>query len=698
MSCPHCANLQPPEAQNAPARTRILRLVTIGALKTSPCRECQLIWKALRSSTSHVDDEHFVEVLMARGQPLRIKYTSHSAHAVHLELFTRESIEVEHDKDASAPCVGPAKEVAEYSGSDECLSLAASWLKDCMKNHPNCQVEPNAPLPTRVIDVGEAATREPYLFETSGLTGEPYVALSYCWGYWENHPPMKTVRKDVPQLKLKANYEAHKQAIKYTDMPKTIQDAVTICRRLGVRYLWVDSLCIIQHDQEEWERECGNMCQVYSCAALTISATHSDGCTRGIFATQEFGRQTKYLGELADGRPVYLRPNIAKFHNACDPGQLSRVPSSPYGASSGLGREPLACRAWCLQESVLSNRLLHYTMDELVWECNTHQRCECDSEAYSGPVDLDDNRNVLLRRPDLMGPSFRDPAILWRFMWSQWVHIFTRRSISYPEDKLPALSGLAAQFAAVLYHCLGRTPRYLAGLWNGAMLPRGLCWSVAIDAQAWATMQNDFNSEYQPRRSATWRAPTWSFMSLDAPIQPHMTFGFESAVQILEASAEPVHREADPFGGILRESARLFLRGRIIKDLELEYSGRDFHLDHEEQRYDRVLFQLREGQENSLEFLADAPDELQRGRSWGYCLLFVGYSIIGLTDREPNFLVLRPATSPDQKVPAPLINCFERIGLANIRALPSFGLGVTELKSGWAEDPTRGEVEDIILV
>lgn len=695
MSCQHCSNLHPPEAQNAPASARIPRLIEIGALRKSECNECQLIWKALRLCTSHVDDEHFVEIMISRDHPLKIKYTSHPAQLVHVDLFTREKREVGQDKDTNAPYIGAANEVSEFSGSDACLSLAASWLKECRENHSDCHLGQNAPLPTRVIDVGQDATREPYLFETNGLTGEPYVALSYCWGFWEDHPPMKTVKEDVPEFGLKANHEAHKQAIKYSNMPKTIQDAVTICRGLGIRYLWVDALCIIQHDREEWERECGKMCQVYSCATLTISATHSDGCTRGIFAPQEYGRQTKYVGKLADGRKVYMRPNIARFHNDCDPGQLSRAPSSPYGETSGIGREPLACRAWCMQESVLSNRLLHYTMDELVWECNTHQRCECG--VYSGPVDLTDNRNVLLRRPDMVGPAFQNPAILWRFMWSQWVHIFTRRSITNTGDKLPALSGLAAKFSQVLQHCLGHSPKYLAGLWDGEMLPRGLCWYVAIEAQSWATMENDFNSKYNPQRSEKWRAPTWSFMSLDAPIQPHMTFGFESAVQILEASAEPLDREADLFGSVLFESGKIVLRGRIIKDLEVEHIGRDLHLDHAEQRHDRIRFHIGDGQENNMEFLADVPAEIRPGRSRGYYLLLVGYSIIGLGDREPNFLILRPARGEHIKAAAP-VNCFERVGLANIRASPSFGGYVTKLNSAWAEDPTRGELQDIVLV
>lgn len=465
----------------------------------------------------------------------------------------------------------------EYSGSDESIAIAASWLKECKEDHPNCRLEENTPLPTRVIDVGYDDTREPYLLETNGLTGHPYVALSYCWGYWRDHPPMKTVKRNFREFGLEANYEAHKRPIRYSDVPKTNQDAVTICRKLRTQYLWVDALCIIQHDKEEWERECGKICQVYSCAALTISATHSNGCSRGIFVQQEYGCRTKYVGDLTDGRKVYMRPNIARSHNDRDPGLLSRMPSS-YAISSGDRMcEPLACRAWCMQESVLSNRLLHYTTDELVWECNTYQWCEYGFN--SGPVDLSENFNVLLRRPDMMPISTHNTDFLWRVIWSNWVYIFTRRKITDLSDKLPALSGLVTKFSDTLNHCLGYDHKYLAGLWEGDMLPRGLCWYVAMQATSWSSMENDFNSEYRPRRSSPWRAPTWSFMSLDAPTQTHSAFGFESALQIIEARTDALNWEADPFGNIKSGSGRLVLRGRLIKDLDVEYTGTDFHLD-----------------------------------------------------------------------------------------------------------------------
>ncbi|KAF3762905.1 HET-domain-containing protein, partial [Cryphonectria parasitica EP155] len=349
-------------------------------------------------------------------------------------------------------------------------------LKKCRADHPRCQMPGDLPMPTRVIDVGLEGVREPFLFETKGSAckNKPYIALSYCWGWWEQHPPMKTVKKDFPEFKLKANYQEHLEAIKFSHMPKTIQDAVTITRKLGIQYLWVDALCIIQHDAEEWIRESGKMCDVYSNALLTISATQAEGSS------------------------------------------------------------PLAARAWCMQESVLSNRILHYTSDEMMWECNEAGWCEC--EGY-------------------------DMSFFWRNVWSNYVHVFTRRSITDKKDKLPALSGLARKFSDLLTRHLGRQPTYLAGLWGDELLVRSLCWYVTYTAASWRSDNGTITGVYDPRRAEPWRAPTWSFMSLDAPISPMDALRVESAVEVLEATAEPLDRAADPFGQVA--SAKLVLRGRL---------------------------------------------------------------------------------------------------------------------------------------
>lgn len=692
MNCEHCSDLRPPELQHAPKNARVPRLIPVKVLKSSECVHCRLIWTALQLHTSEFDDEDFAEVLISRCEPLRVKYR---APRVSIELYVRGADGYNPDEHPNAPYIGPAKEVSAFSGDDACFDLAAKWLKECRDNHPICQVTGDIPLPTRVIDVGEDGVREPFLVETNGATGSAYVALSYCWGWWEQHPPMKTVKLDFPKFGLKANYGEHLEAIKFASMPKTLRDAVTICRRLGIRYLWVDALCIIQHDLQEWLEESGKMCQVYSNATLTISATQAEGSSIGILGRQEFGSQARRVGDLPDGRTVYSRPNLTRLHDACDWGLTFRVPSWATSTNSGpVVTEPLAARAWCLQESLLSNRLLHYTSDEMVWECNQARRCECGFSSTS-TVDMSDNPNVVLRRSDAITLSDFDKAFYLRTLWSAYVHPFTRRGITDGNDKLPALSGLARQFSDALNLRFGRRPPYLAGLWGDEYLMPSLLWLVSFRDPWWRSKEKHLDGMYNPKRSEAWRAPTWSWISLDAPIEHKDVFAFESAVEVLEVSTEPLDQVADPFGRIT--SGKLVLHGRLIKDLNCLFTGTDFHLD---MMYpgnndevgpnppDKITFSLSDKTGNSLPFVCDVPGEIPRGQSSGYFLLRLGNKVIGGSMREPCFLVLRKAPGTES---------YERIGLVDMRSLPDH-MESTDWDIKWAEDPELGELVDITII
>ncbi|KAF2817413.1 HET-domain-containing protein, partial [Mytilinidion resinicola] len=199
-------------------------------------------------------------------------------------------------------------------------------------------------LPTRVINVGQDESAV-FLWETEGKSGK-YAALSYCWG--DSRAILKTTRE---------NLGSNKASIELSLLPQTVRDAVEITRRLNIPYLWVDALCIIQRDEEDWARESGNMCNCYSNAYLTISASRSSEASEGCFGMQNLWggppHEFNYMGES-----VYTR--VAKkntyFHQ--EPEHLSDTST-----------EPINSRAWTLQETLLSNRTVFYTSKELVWEC-----------------------------------------------------------------------------------------------------------------------------------------------------------------------------------------------------------------------------------------------------------------------------------------------------------------------------------------
>lgn len=116
------------------------------------------------------------------------------------------------------------------------------------------------------------------------------------------------------------------------------------------------------------------------------------------------------------------------------------------------------------------NHLLHYTTDELMWDCNETRRCECGRPI--GAFDISDNYNALLRRLDLPVSDVEE----WRIwmMWQGFGETFSMRRLSFESDKLPALAGLAEQFVAHLEQRFGRKPVYLAGLWD-VFLSRHIC-------------------------------------------------------------------------------------------------------------------------------------------------------------------------------------------------------------------------------
>ena len=171
--------------------------------------------------------------------------------------------------------------------SDKCpeaFALIASWLEECRQGHKACKTtiagttvdENHGPrLPTRVLDVGCGGSEDISLVETNTQDRGNYCALSYCWG-----PP------GTPSLlTTRGNLSDHLEGIKFSKLPKTFQDAVTITRELGIRYLWIDGLCIIQRDEEDWAIESAQMAEVYQNACLVIAAAGAahpgEGCFSG---------------------------------------------------------------------------------------------------------------------------------------------------------------------------------------------------------------------------------------------------------------------------------------------------------------------------------------------------------------------------------------------------------------------------------
>lgn len=151
------------------------------------------------------------------------------------------------------------------------------WLDVCDQKHEryDCHSEHTSVLPTRVIDVGEGAYSDSVRLYCSKKDEEgSYVALSHCWGKFTDEQRERFCT-------FKRNINDRVRGIETSTLPKSFRDAIRVTRELGQRYIWIDSLCIIQDDSEDWRREANTMEMVYSMAYITIAATSAHHSTQG---------------------------------------------------------------------------------------------------------------------------------------------------------------------------------------------------------------------------------------------------------------------------------------------------------------------------------------------------------------------------------------------------------------------------------
>lgn len=201
-------------------------------------------------------------------------------------------------------------------------------------------------MPTRLIEIGERVSEPIRLVDSTSIEPSRYVALSHCWG------PLKDNEKVCT---LKDNIEQFRQCIDVVKLPRTFRDTVTITHGLGIKYIWIDSLCIIQDDEEDWERESGRMERVFSDAYCTIGASSASSSLEGFLEDRTprpcVQLQTGTIGTL------YVCEAIDDFRQHVELGELNR-------------------RGWVLQERALSRRSIYFTSTQVYWECGQGVQCE----------------------------------------------------------------------------------------------------------------------------------------------------------------------------------------------------------------------------------------------------------------------------------------------------------------------------------
>ncbi|KAE9581179.1 hypothetical protein CGMCC3_g2731 [Colletotrichum fructicola] len=322
-----------------------------------------------------------------------------------------------------------------------------------------------------------------------------------------------------------------------------------VTRKLGARYLWIDSLCIVQDDADDWDREAARMAQVYSQAYVTIAATSAPDGTHGLIrkARNEPLIPLHFQSSDSLNRGVSIGPSLSKFQR--------------------IDREPLNSRAWTLQERVLSPRTLHYAADQVHWECRQSIISESGSSPY-GYGQGESAENSIVRGwlgkmardivPDIkpgneeVSKSVRgDPNLAINNSnvsyenWYRMLQNYTERNITKDADRLPALSGIARAFSSK------KPSPYLAGIWLDD-ITSGLLWYVNVPESA--------------RYPDTYRAPSWSWAAVEgSPVTFLSTHFFgrrPGEVDEIEYVDHNVDLDsADPFGRV--KAGSLTLRGYV---------------------------------------------------------------------------------------------------------------------------------------
>ncbi|KAH3957471.1 hypothetical protein HBH70_225220 [Parastagonospora nodorum] len=423
---------------------------------------------------------------------------------------------------------------ASNSGAmlDPCIRVSSlqRWMNQCLQSHTACQRDSTVYWPTRIINVGTVAEHDCRLCvtEQEEMHG-PYATLSHCWG------------NSVLTKLLLNNFDNMVDSIDEENLPLTFREAVTTIRQLGIRYVWIDSLCIIQDSAEDWQIESASMTQVYRNAICCLAATGAHDSSQGL-----------YLARDAPKVPHQITTSWTDKSNTI-------CLAVPLSSSQIILRDvqgPLTKRAWCYQELRLSRRIIHFTKEQIFWECCENRACE---SMPLGTPKYDRDRNATrhyLRRDmlDQHGTISSVRGITPHEFWLTTVEEYSKGKLSYASDRLVAVSGLAR----LLQKSIGSG--YVAGMWR-KNLELQLLWTV------WEM------GETRPKNKPENRRPSWSWAPLNSRIcyatfrHPKRFPDFRSLARILNVTVQSVTNDTygEAQSGIVTMHGRIYnVRGNFF--------------------------------------------------------------------------------------------------------------------------------------
>lgn len=304
-------------------------------------------------------------------------------------------------------------------------------------------------------------------------------------------------------------------------MPKTFQDTIAVCRYLHIRYLWIDSVCIMQDkdDLSDWSREASLMHKVYTYSHCNIAASDAPDGTHGLFRTRF----------ATDVEPVKIK--IA----------LRGAPPREYNCEEKyfwrlrVNDTVLNKRGWVFQERLLAPRVLIFGHDQILWECRVHGACEKYPRKLPAQLTPEsDNKANFNYHKYLQTPASRNDGRYAHCygLWDEVVRSYTHTTLTNSSDKMIAISGIAKSFAIILGDI------YVVGMWRGH-LHQGLMW------KSWGF-------GHMRTRPTDYRAPTWSWASIEGPVDYVGQYYRTSAFRVHIKDVVLVHETEDTTGQVRR--------------------------------------------------------------------------------------------------------------------------------------------------
>ncbi|KAF2726699.1 HET-domain-containing protein [Polyplosphaeria fusca] len=298
---------------------------------------------------------------------------------------------------------------------------------------------------------------------------EEYVALSHRWGSLSVEEKMEycTTQENIDKRLLKG--------FRVSELPQTFQDAITVTRQLGILYLWIDSLCIIQYgdNEKDWEIESKRMESVFSGACCTIAATAAEDSKAGFLHRRTIPRNIHVRDD--SGKQFYISTDIDDFDKDVDKAELNK-------------------RAWVMQEAVLSKRTIHFSSNQIYWECGEGVYCENLVKLESRPQGRFFTLDPVFPSHLLRAGEERTLKFI-----SFLIQNYSERSLTVPSDRSIAVAGLLDRVAGTL-KC-----RCRYGVFE-LYLHRNLLWQASNSGLKEITYNHDH------------RVPSWSWMAYSGGI------------------------------------------------------------------------------------------------------------------------------------------------------------------------------------